>query len=231
MSLYFGMVKCIDDNVGRILTALRTEGLLEKTLIVFTADHGDMCGEHGRYDKEIPLEASARIPFVIYYPARIRPGTVVHEALATVDFKPTILPLMGLPNDATDEGRDASALFINGKAPLDWVNMSISRDAGGKWLMAANSRYKFILSADSDPCLFDLDQDPFELHNRLRSPSARETVRELARALVDYNRKFNDPIAAKSGIREDISWAASYTDAYVPPPREAIKSTNLPVQN
>ena len=42
------MVKCIDDNVGKILEALRAAGVLENTLIVFTSDHGDMCGEHGR---------------------------------------------------------------------------------------------------------------------------------------------------------------------------------------
>ena len=58
MSQYFGMVKCIDDNVGRILDHLRENKLLDNTIIVFTADHGDLCGEHGRHNKGVPLEAS-----------------------------------------------------------------------------------------------------------------------------------------------------------------------------
>ena len=48
MSRYFGMVKCIDDNVGKILAALRAAGVAQRTIVVFTSDHGDMCGEHGR---------------------------------------------------------------------------------------------------------------------------------------------------------------------------------------
>ena len=95
MSRYFGMVKCIDDNVGKILAALRAAGVAERTIVMFTSDHGDMCGEHGRVNKGIPLEGSARIPFLISYPGKIKPGTVIHEALNNVDFKPTILALMG----------------------------------------------------------------------------------------------------------------------------------------
>ena len=182
------MVKCIDDNVGKILDALRAAGLLEKTMIVFTSDHGDMCGEHGRYNKGIPLEGSARIPLVLYCPGTIRPRTVVHEALATVDFKPTILGLMGVASDGGDEGRNAAALFVAGKAPPGWNNVAVSRHANGGWLMATSSRYKFIVSADSDPCLFDLDQDPFEMRNLFPLASSRETVRELARALLARTR-------------------------------------------
>ena len=124
MSRYFGMVKCIDDNVGKILAALRAAGVAQRTIVVFTSDHGDMCGEHGRVNKGIPLEGSARIPFLIHYPGTIKPGTVVHEALSNVDFKPTLLGLLGLPRDERDEGRDASALFRAGKAPAGWKNVT-----------------------------------------------------------------------------------------------------------
>ena len=65
MPPYYGMVKCIDDNVGRIIEALRKRELLDRTIIVFTSDHGDLCGEHGRLNKGVPYEGSARIPFLI----------------------------------------------------------------------------------------------------------------------------------------------------------------------
>jgi arylsulfatase A-like enzyme len=163
------------------------------------------------------------VPFVIYAPGKVKPGTVVHEALATVDFKPTILGLMGVASEGGDEGRNASALFLNGKAPAGWNNVAISRHAGGIWLMAASSRYKFIVSTDSDPCLFDLEQDAFEMRNIFRLPSSRETVRELARALLDYSRKSSEPFAAQPTMHADLVWAAEGAGGYAPPTRNAPK--------
>ena len=177
MGHYFGMVKCIDDNVGKILAALRASRAADRTIVVFTSDHGDMCGEHGRVYKGIPLEGSARISFLISYPGVIRPGTVIREAMANVDFKPTILSLMGVSNPGGDEGRDTSALFRSGKAPDGWKNVAFSRHAEGGWLMAVNSRHKFIVSNDSDPCLFDLETDPFEMPT---SPPSRPRGRRCA---------------------------------------------------
>lgn len=219
MSRYFGMVKCIDDNVGKILAAIRSSGVAGRTIIVFTADHGDMCGEHGRVNKGIPLEGSARIPFLISYPGAIKPGTVIHEALANVDFKPTILALLGMPRDSADEGRDASPLFLTGKAPAEWQNVTFSRNSAGAWLMAASSRYKFIVSNDSDPCLFDLDADPLEMRNIFTDPSSRETVRELARALVEYAARCHEPHADQPAVRADLAWAAEGKGEYVAPER------------
>ena len=217
MSRYFGMIKCIDDNVGKILKALRDAGVLEKTIVVFTSDHGDMCGEHGRNNKGIPEEGSARIPFVISYPGKIKPGMVVHEALATVDFKPTVLRMMGVADDSRNEGRDASALFLTGKAPADWKNIAFSRM--GSWMMAVSSRYKLVVSMGETPRLFDLEQDAFEMHDIFSVPASRPVVRELGRALLDYATRCKDPIADNAAIRADLVWAAGNDEKYVPPQR------------
>ncbi|MFH1717188.1 MAG: sulfatase-like hydrolase/transferase, partial [Planctomycetota bacterium] len=111
MPPYYGMVKCIDDNVGRILEALRKNGVLERTIVVFTADHGDLCGEHIRLNKGVPYEGSAKVPFIMYYPAKIKAGTVVNQVLGCVDFLPTVLGLMGVETPGREDGRNASALF------------------------------------------------------------------------------------------------------------------------
>lgn len=219
MGAYFGMVKCIDDNVGKILGALRAAGVAEHTIVVFTSDHGDMCGEHGRVFKGIPLEASARIPFLISYSGVIKPGLVIHEALATADFKPTILALMGMVNAGGDEGRDASALFRTGKTSADWENVVFSRSHADGWLMAVTSRHKLIISNDSDPCLFDLDADPFEMRNLFREPTAREIVRTLARHLADYCRRSKDPGAEQAPVKADIAWCAEGSGEYKAPAR------------
>ena len=91
MPAYYGMVKCIDDNVGKLIASLKAEGVLEKTIIVFTSDHGDLCGEHGRLNKGVPYEGSARVPFIVCAPSCLPSGKVVNEALTSVDFFPTIM--------------------------------------------------------------------------------------------------------------------------------------------
>ena len=231
MSHYFGMVKCIDDNVGKILAALHAAGVAERTMVVFTSDHGDMCGEHGRVNKGIPLEGSARVPFLMSYPGVIKPGTVIHEALANVDFKPTILSLLGLPADPKDEGRDTSALLRTGQAPAGWKNVAISRNAPGAWLMAVSSKFKFIVSNDSDPCLFDLDADPFEVRNIFALPASRLVVRELAQALLDYAKRCKEEHADQPSVRADLLWCAGDSEKYVPPKREVGKAKRKRLAN
>ncbi|MEZ6136799.1 MAG: sulfatase-like hydrolase/transferase [Pirellulaceae bacterium] len=71
----FGMVQCIDDNVGHILTALKNRQI-DNTIIVFTSDHGDLCYEHDRLNKGNPYEGSARVPMLMRYPLSIPAGHV-----------------------------------------------------------------------------------------------------------------------------------------------------------
>lgn len=219
---YYGMVKCIDDNVGKILDALRRHGLLERTVVVFTSDHGDLRGEHARQNKGVPYEGSARIPFVIAAPGRIPPGTVVREALSCVDFLPTLMPLMGIrvPAEVKAEGRDASALFVGGKAPAGWEDVAFLRGTGGpeeNWLAAVSSRYKLVLAPSDEPWLFDLEADPDELVNRFRDPACREVVRHLAQALLAYGDRCRDPRVGVPRIRADLEWAVNGSGDYQPP--------------
>jgi arylsulfatase A-like enzyme len=227
MARYFGMVRCIDDNVGKIVEGLREAGVLEKTVVVFTADHGDMCGEHGLNNKGVPYEASARVPFIVAYPGAIKPGTVVREALGTVDFKPTVLGLLGLPRDAQDEGRDASALLLAGRAPDGWEDVAFSRNSGGSWLMAVSRSHKLVVFRDAPPALYDLARDPLETHNLFAEPAARETVRGLARALAAYAKRCQEPHAEQPSLRADLTWAAEGTGAYTPPVRAKPKAKGM----
>jgi len=220
---YLGMVKCIDDNVGKMLDTLRRTGLLDRTIVLFTADHGDLCGEHGRHNKGVPYEGSAKIPFVLYCPGKVKPRTVVTQALTCVDFLPTILKLMGVPTAGREEGRDASALFT-GKAPAAWNDIAFMRSTGkpggpAGWLAAMTSRYKIVYSANSDPWLFDQAKDPDEVTNFFGSSDHRETVRSLSRELLAYGRRYKDPYVQDPGIKADLTWAIDGTGPYTPPER------------
>jgi len=84
---YLGEVACIDHNVGRGVSALGRAGILDDTIVVFTTDHGEYMGEHGIYAKNQLYETTYHIPFMVRYPASIRPGRVVSQFVTTVDMQ------------------------------------------------------------------------------------------------------------------------------------------------
>jgi len=216
---YFGMVKCIDDNVGKILDCLRKNKILDNTIVVFTADHGDMCGEHARDNKGVPYETSAKVPFVLYYRGKVRAGTVIKEALGCVDFLPTMLGMMGVKTQGTEQGRDAAALFTTGRAPRDWKDISFLRGTGSKgsvnWLAAVNGRYKLVISPEDVPWLFDLETDRDELTNVFQASQYRDILRSMAKDLLAYGKKYNDHYVTDPKMNADLTWAAQGDGPYV----------------
>ena len=209
MPPYYGMVKCIDDNVGRILDTLRGRDLIQSTIVVFTADHGDLCGEHGRLNKGVPYEGSAKIPFVIYYPEKIKAGTVVNQALSCVDFLPTVVSLMGLNTDGKEEGRDASA-FFTGKASRDWKDIAFVRGTrGAGWLCAVTDQYKLVYSPQDRPWLFDLKKDPEELTNLYDHRDYQGVVKRLAGELIEYCERHHDPYGENPKMKGEMAAALS----------------------
>jgi len=211
LAKYFGMIKCIDDNVGRLLDTLRQLNLLENTIVVFTADHGDLCGEHSRDNKGVPYEASAKIPLVLYHPAKVPAGTLVHEALSSVDFLPTVLGLLEMLTAGKEEGRDASTLFMTGQAPSDWQDIAFFRGTGSSdknWLAAVTRRYKVVYSPKDNPWLFDLEGDPDELINYYQDPAYKDILQHLAQSLLDYGQRYRDARVEEPSIRAALIVAA-----------------------
>ena len=211
MPQYYGMVKCIDDNLGRLLDTLRQSGLIDNTIVVFTADHGDLCGEHGRLNKGVPYEGSAKIPMVIYYPKKIKPGTVIDQALSCVDFLPTILALMDVETAGREEGRDASGLFV-GQGASAWHDVAFirgtSRDVNrAGWLGAVTDDYKLVYSPQDRPWLFDLKKDPQELTNFFSHPEYRDVVKRLTGELIEYCKKYGDPAGEDAKMKPEMTAA------------------------
>lgn len=207
-SRYYGMVKCIDDNVGRIVKFLKESGLLDNTIVVFTSDHGDLRGEHSRHNKGVPYEGSAKIPFVIRWPKKIKAGTIVPQALDCTDFLPTILALMGAETAGKEQGRDASKLFTEAKTPAGWNDITFMRSGGASdraWVAAVTSRYKLVYCAKDDPWFFDLEKDPDELVNNFQNSNYRDVIAKMARGLLEYGKKFNDPRVSNEKVAADIA--------------------------
>ena len=217
MPKYYGMVECLDDNIGRILDSLRKNQLLDRTIIAFTSDHGDLCGEHGRLNKGVPYEGSARIPFLLYVPGKIKGGTVVDQALSCVDFLPTVFDLMGQQTTGLEQGRNAAALFLRKKA--EWNDIAYIRSTGnpGNWIMAASDRYKLVFAQNGRPWLFDLREDPDELNNALDKPEHRALIRRFAKGLKEYAKKYDDPILQQKNVAKGVEWAIGQGKTYTGP--------------
>ena len=201
MQRYFGMVKCIDDNVGRILADLEAGGLDQNTIVIFTADHGDLMGEHRRHNKGMPYEGSAKIPFVIRWPEKIAPGKVVNTAYTTVDFGPTILGMMGIEEEIPDaHGVNDAAAFLGDEKVVDDDRIVYMTTSTSQTIMAVNRRYKLVLSQVDDPWLYDLHKDPDELVNVYSDPEYKEIAEKFKAELIAQMERYNEPALRKGRL-------------------------------
>lgn len=189
---YLGMVKLIDDNVGRIIQKLKDDGVYENTIIMFSSDHGDLLGEHARSNKGTIHEASAKIPCVVAQGAKgknplIPRKKVVNLAVNNTDWMPTFLSLLNIdcPKVA---GRDVSPL-LQKKAPTDWNDVTFTRLGH---YAAITKRYKLHIMAKQKPWLFDIEEDPNELQNFIDNPKYRGVVVKLCHELRNYMKLSGD---------------------------------------
>ena len=176
---YFGMVKHIDDSVGRLMDFLEENELTDNTIVVFTADHGDMFFEHNRTNKGVAYEASTKIPFIIRYPDKIKPGKIIKKTYTNADFAPTILGLMGIPGMENVHGiNDAVTLMNDAREIVDDRIIYITDDEN-EWVIAQDTCYKLVVSNTDKPWLLDLEKDPDEIINYYNQPEYSDIAAKL----------------------------------------------------
>lgn len=211
MAKYFGMVQCLDDNIGRLLDQMKAADQLDNTLIIMTSDHGDLCYEHDRLNKGNPYEGSARVPMILRQPSRIAADQVYTGPVGTVDLTPTVMGLLNLPANADDQGRDLSTNLADTSLGKNSDDVTFLRNAGtgAGWVAAVDSRYKLIISVNDKPWLFDAKEDPDELQNFYGRPENAGVARRLAKALQQYGITNNDPHLSHAKISASLQsvWA------------------------
>ncbi len=172
MQDYLATVQSVDDNVGRVLDYLDRNGLGRNTMVIYSSDQGFFLGDHGMFDKRFMYEESLRMPFLVRWPARIRPGTRSAAMGLNVDFAPTFLDAARLPVPADMQGR--SLLPVLGRTtPAGWRTSMYYRyyhDPGDHNTRAhygvRTMSHKLIYYWKKDQWeLFDLVKDPQEMHN------------------------------------------------------------------
>jgi len=178
--LYAGMVSQVDAGVGRILDALHRLGHDEDTLVIYTSDHGDMQGSHGLKNKCYPHEKSAGVPFLARCPGGVR-GLMSRALVSGVDIFPTILEAAGIPRIDGLDGHSFLPYLQDGKSEPDAYVISeyVLHDA--PWRMVRTPRWKLTVSmrAYAPVSLYDMEADPYEMHDLKDDPACRSVVQAL----------------------------------------------------
>jgi arylsulfatase A-like enzyme len=193
---YWGIIKRIDEAYGRLLDALRSLGMLDDTVVLFTADHGCHFKTRNVEYKRSCHESSIRVPAVITGPG-FNGGGDVDALVSLIDVPPTLLRCAGIEPPETMVGRAVQDL-LERKAP-DWsdeVFVQISEDHIGRAIRT--KRWKYAIHAPgADPwaaapipdafeelCLYDLEADPYELNNLIHHPRYRPIADEMRQRLL-----------------------------------------------
>ena len=199
-AIYYGMVKYIDDQVGRILSKLDELGLADHTLVIFTTDHGDMVGAHGCIGKSVGsyYDDLVRIPLTMRLPGAIRPGTVVSQPVSQIDLMPTILDYVGQPLPERLPGRSLRPL-LEGR-DVSWRDYAFCQRANqSRMLRTDRHKYVYGKRGPKQPplvALYDLERDPEENRNLADSPEHADLVRRMHRRLLEVMAQDGDPLRA-----------------------------------
>jgi arylsulfatase A-like enzyme len=178
---YMRCVAGINENVGKLLKYLEDEGILDDTIVIYTADQGMYVGEHGFYDKRLMLEEGLRMPFIVRYPKMVKAKSVTKALVNNVDFAPTIIDLAGQGTPASMQGR-SFADVLAGKSDKHRKSSFYAFYSNGvqPHYGIRTERYKLIVWGDGTARdLFDLQKDPHELKNVYNDPAYAKTVKMM----------------------------------------------------
>lgn len=180
---YLGLVSQVDWGVGQIIAHLAEQQILDRTIIIFTADHGDWAGEMGVWSKTAGIRNSAicRVPLVVRLPGESLADEVEADIVETIDVFPTLCDLAGIDAKVPLQGRS----FASRLKGDDWVGRddALTENAGRKVLTTPVWRYLSNLPGRKDE-LFNREADPWETHNLIDDPEFASVLSELRARLL-----------------------------------------------
>lgn len=203
---YFGLVSLLDDEVGRIIAALKQKGLYDKALIIFTSDHGEMLGSHSLWQKMCMYEESVRVPLIIKFPSDFHPAVrQSNQLVSLIDVWPTLMDYLHIPQEAPLDGLSLLPIINGEKIKRNRIFIQYDGNAGygGNQRCVINGRYKLIISTFKEEVfleLYDEKQDPGEEHNLASDPRYKTKTLELIGEVSGYMKKTNDLLSLPQGM-------------------------------
>jgi arylsulfatase A-like enzyme len=192
---YYGMVKRLDEALGRLLDTLKSLDLSKRTIILFTSDHGCHFKTRNAEYKRSAHDSSTRIPGAVYGPGFMQGGQI-RELVSLLDFPPTLLDAAGIDIPGSMQGR--SILPLIRRDSEDWPNevfMQISESQVGRAIRTNRWKYSVVASEQNgwstpgadqyvEEFLYDLQADPYELTNLAGIESYRSVADDLKERLI-----------------------------------------------
>ncbi len=203
---YYGSISFIDEQVGRIFHTLERLELFDNTLILFTADHGDMTGDHHLWRKSYAYESSARIPFIVRPPLGMfdKQGLTFKQPVELRDVFPTFLDAAGSPIPEYLDGKSVLDIF-RGKTEKWREVIDMEHDVcyspSNHWNALTDGKYKYIYHAQNgEEQLFNLKDDPGELNDLASEPKSRSKVREWRARMVEHLAERGEPFVVNGDL-------------------------------
>lgn len=209
---YYGLISHQDKQIGKLLDFINENKLRENTIIVYTADHGEMLGDFGLYFKKNFYNGSVRIPLMISFPGTIPAGLVSDQLVGLQDLLPTLLSLAGEPLVPKVDGKDLSGVIFDNKPVRDYFIGQCGDDPNQQY-MIATQRWKYIYHQHNGvEELYDQTQDFAELFNLANSlephiQGMKETLRnELVRWCTD---NMDDAMLEEGDLKKESNSSAA----------------------
>ena len=218
---YSGLISEVDHHLGRVLDHLRQSGQWDHTLVVFTADHGEMLGDHWLFGKGGYFDASYHVPLIIREPNRpAHHGKRVDAFTEAVDVMPTVLDWLGIQVPIACDGRSLGPLLA-GEMPDRWrkevhwafdfrdpvtqsaeAALGLSSDQCGLNVIR-DASFKYVHFTALPALLFDLRQDPDEFHNLAKDPAHREQMLHYAQKLLSWRMEHEERVLSNTLLTAD----------------------------
>ena len=201
---YYAHCTALDTCVGDLYRTIEEAGLAADTIFVFTSDHGDMHGSHGRrsWRKQVPWDESVCVPFLCRYPALHEAGRTVSTPLNTPDILPSLLSLAGIAIPDGVEGEDLSRLFAGTAGTEDRAALFMGVSPFGEQDYQAyrgirTARYSYVRDSDGPWLLYDNIADPYQMRNLIQDPACRELREKLDAELQRQLTKNGDRVMTR----------------------------------
>ncbi|MBL7220503.1 MAG: sulfatase [Phycisphaerae bacterium] len=216
---YTATIKSIDDSVARVYAALKEIGELDNTVLIFAGDNGMFLGEHGMTDKRTMHEESIRVPMLVRYPGLIKGGTRIPQMVLNIDLAPSVLEICGAAPLKNIHGRSWAPLLAgkSDKWRKSWYyeynyEKQFPYTPNVRGVRTDRWKYVHYPHGDGKPDrhkseLYDLKNDPGELHNLIDDPAHAERVQRLRKELqrlMSQTGALPDKMPLDEGIKKEL---------------------------
>ncbi|PBB95193.1 sulfatase-like hydrolase/transferase [Mesorhizobium sp. WSM3862] len=229
---YMGLIKQIDDQLGHLFDFMEKRGVFKNTLVVFTSDHGDYLGDHWLGEKYLFHDVAVKVPMIVYDPrpeADVTRGTTSDALVEMIDLAPTFLDYFGgRPKPHVLEGRSLLSLTSGERKSLrnyavseydysgDAARLKLAMPVSGcKLYMITDGRFKLVHGEGVEPMFFDLQNDPGELRDLGREPSAAGDIERLRKMLMRWLALPNNRITVPDEWLTEIDGKVGHFDPII----------------